>query len=316
MSSLSPRAMGRLAGILLVGSAVGWPVVLLLPLHIEGLHRPIVLASCAMGLCLGVFALLAPWNRWPRSASLLLAVAAFLLVTTANTFSATIPQGFGAMFTTIFAWMGIAHPRGTPTKFAIPVGLLFFIAILHQPGPMGGLDLAPATAIVVPTGVLVGEVLAWMGQRLRDAQLLDRERLAGIRRLVAVSELLAEPHESRLLPTRIARMAIPSLGVTGSLITFVEADGSLTGAGGCEWPIPPEDVRIESWNVPVLRDLMRCEANVAGALPIVTDIEELGVQSALAVPLVTSGGTVGVLFLVTEDPDDPFLQDLAHTYAT
>ncbi len=308
--------MGRLAGILLVGSAVGWPVVLLLPLHIEGLHRPIVLASCAMGLCLGVFALLAPWNRWPRSASLLLAVAAFLLVTTANTFSATIPQGFGAMFTTIFAWMGIAHPRGTPTKFAIPVGLLFFIAILHQPGPMGGLDLAPATAIVVPTGVLVGEVLAWMGQRLRDAQLLDRERLAGIRRLVAVSELLAEPHESRLLPTRIARMAIPSLGVTGSLITFVEADGSLAGTGACEWPIPPEDVRIESWNIPVLRDLMICEANVAGALPIVTDIEGLGVPAALAVPLVTSGGTVGVLFLVTEDPDDPFLQDLAHTYAT
>ncbi len=318
MPYLSTRAIGRLAGVLLVGSAAGWTVVLLLlPLEVEGLNPPIVLTSCLLALCLGIFALVAPWERLPPQASLLIAASAFVLVTAANTFSATIPQGFGAMCTVIFAWLGIAHRPGTATKFAIPVGLLVFVAILHQPGPMGGIDLAPATVIVVPTGVLVGEVLAWMCTRVRDAHQIEEGRLTSIRRLVAASELLADRQPTPMNAARVARLAIPSLDVAGALVTLLEADGSLVSTGSAQWPTGPENIRIDTWNVPALHDLVANRSNALSALPIVvTDVEELNVPRALAVPLVTSAGAAGVLFLVTDTPDDPFLQDLAHTYAT
>ncbi|MGK2957217.1 MAG: hypothetical protein ACSLFB_02175, partial [Acidimicrobiales bacterium] len=317
MSSLSHSSMGRLGGFMFIGSSVAWPVVLILPLNIEGLDRSHVNISCAAGFVIGLFALIAPWDRWPRPATLSLAAAAFVVVAVVNTFSATIPQGFGAMFTTTFAWIGIAHPRGTASKFAIPAALLFVIAILRQPGPMGGLDLVPAVVIVIPVGILVGEVLAWMSQRLRDAEQVDQERLTGVRELMAVSETLSQQHEPQSLPTLIAEIAIGALKANAALVTFLEADGSLTSMGSHQWPIPAEKICLQPWNIPALHEVLTLQTLPSKLLStIVYQPDELGVPSALAIAIRGSGDSLGVLFLTTDNPDDPFLNDLANTYAT
>ncbi len=309
-SSLSATSMARLAGLLYLGCGTLGVLLVALPDVIRD-NRIVMVAIVVSAWAVGIFALVAPWDRWPPRANLWLARFAFALVATAGTLDVSLPHAYGALCIVIFTWIGIAHPRWTSVRFA-PLAVITFLGpLLYRPivgGVMGGVA---ASLIVVPVGLLVGEALAAMAQQLRLAASTDHERLHGMHALVAVSATLAQPHEAPSLPDHVARMALEPLHATAALVTFLEADGSLLGAGSANWPREPRAVRLDPWLTPTVHHTL-----TNGALTKVRAPDELGCPQAAAVAIRGSGENLGVLFLVTEDPDDPFLQDLAHTYAT
>src|SRR5207248_2289310 len=79
-------------------------------------------------------------------------------------------------FVVVFAWTGIAYPPGTSTKVG-PFGVLAWVLPVLARGD--GLKAALLAVYYVPAAVLTGEVLAWLGQRLRlsEARLLRLDEL-------------------------------------------------------------------------------------------------------------------------------------------
>lgn len=308
--ALSPKVTARLAGLLYLGCGV-LGAILLMGTQIAGNDKGVLIGIVGSTFPTAAFALFAPWNSWHPRANLLLALFAFAMVSIAGTIDIEVPHIYGAMCIMIFMWIGIAHPPGASLCMS-PLALIAFVGPLSQ-RPGGGQtmgELAVSLA-VLPMGLLVGETTATVSRRLRGAEKINHERLTDLNALVAVSEVLAQQQDSSLLPDHISEMALGPLRATAALVTFVEADGSLLGAGSKNWPKDHHQVLLKPWTIPSLHHVL-----TSNALSIITEPDELGCPSAVAVPIRGSGETIGVLFLIMENPNDAFVHQLAHTFAT
>lgn len=308
--ALSPKVTARLAGLLYLGCG-GLGAILLVGTEVAGNDKSALIGVMGSTQIIAVFALLAPWNRWHPRANLVLAVIAFAMVFMTGKIDLGIPHIYGAMSIMIFMWIGIAHPPGTSLYMA-PLALLAFVEPLSQ-RPEGGQTIGELalSLVVLPMGLMVGEAIATVSRRLRSAEQINHERLADLNALVAVSETLAQQQDSSLLPDHISEMALGPLSATAALVTFIEADGSLLGAGSKNWPKDHHQVLLKPWTIPSLHHVL-----TSNALSTITEPDQLGCPSAVAVPIKGSGETIGVLFLIMENPNDAFVQDLAHTFAT
>ncbi|HUY63671.1 MAG TPA: hypothetical protein VMV14_04060 [Acidimicrobiales bacterium] len=54
-----------------------------------------------------------PWNRWPQRASVVLAILAFGCISAFDAASIADGYRYGLFYIVIFAWIGLAQPRGT-----------------------------------------------------------------------------------------------------------------------------------------------------------------------------------------------------------
>jgi signal transduction histidine kinase len=156
-----------------VGSGVLGLVTL--PLPAPGSNVTAIAAVCAVALALGAAIWSAPWERWPRRASLGILPPAFALIASGNAFGGADLHTYGVFFVVAFVWIGIAQPPFTSAAMAPLAAAAYILPLFLLPGSIGaGLSSA---AITIPVCVLVGEGIAWGVGRLEQIELaLVRER--------------------------------------------------------------------------------------------------------------------------------------------
>jgi signal transduction histidine kinase len=150
-------------------------VLATLPLLAPGLNVITAATVSAVALGLGIAIWHAPWEVWPRRASLGLVPLGFAIIALVNMYGGTDPLTYGVFFLVAFVWIGMAHTPGTsvamaPLAIAAYVLPSVFLPINTQAGPY-------SAVLTISICVLVGEGIAWSVGRLEQIELaLQRER--------------------------------------------------------------------------------------------------------------------------------------------
>jgi hypothetical protein len=118
------KALGRVAAILFLGSGLVTLVTLPLPAPSD-FQRAGTLIVAVAAIAVGTFAWKAPWDRWPRRASLWLAPLALALIAAGNVLGGSQPYTFGVFFIVVFVWIGLAHSRWISAWMALPATLAY-----------------------------------------------------------------------------------------------------------------------------------------------------------------------------------------------
>lgn len=299
---LSPRTVARLGGLLFViGAAAMVPLVVLSP---DSADRRATLAGVVVAsLATGAAAMILPWDRWPRWATLVLAPLAGAVIAFANSLSPD-PWLYAIFLLLVFGWIGIAHPPGTSLRLIVIVMAVYLIpAFLDRATRVEALR---ATIVVAPVCLIVGEGLAQVVRRLREAEALNRARLRDLQALVDATIRMARVSEPRQTANLVAELAVNLLGASSSLVMLSPSEGGMQPAGSHRW-----------------------ELGVEGA----HDLEE-GADRALAtgeitrradgtlafIPLISATGPQGLIVLTGvaghERLLDSFTSGLARTFAT
>jgi signal transduction histidine kinase len=178
-----------------------------LPLPAPGSDKQATAALYATAVAIGIAVWLAPWERWPRSASLAIVPPAFVLIALRNVFGGTNLQIYGVFFVVAFVWIGMAHPPRTSAAMAPLAAAAYILPLFVLPGSIGA-GLASA-ALTIPVCLLVGEGLAWGMSRLERIELAlrrERDRTEQLRELDEMKDrfLSTVSHELRT-PITICR---------------------------------------------------------------------------------------------------------------
>ncbi len=165
--TLSATAVGKLAaGMWMVSSLLVVSAELLAPGHTSRFATVAIgLGALVSGMALWML----PWWRWPRSVTLWL--VPLTLATIGLDYRLADGNGFlyAITFVMVFAWLGLAHPRGTSLKFAPLLIVAYVVPLLGGPAGRSSLGLASAV-YVVPCCVMVGEAVAWGMALLADTE--------------------------------------------------------------------------------------------------------------------------------------------------
>lgn len=199
------RLNGRLAAVLFTGS--GLLVLITIPIPTPGLDVTATVALALFAIALGVAFWFAPWDSWPRQASLGIAPLAFALIALYGVYDGANLQTYGVFFLAVFAWMGMSQPPGTPAAMAPLAAAAYALPLLSLRG-----SVEPelyATALTIPLCVLVGEGFAWSLRRLERMELAlraERHRTEHLRELDEMKDafISAVSHELRT-PITICR---------------------------------------------------------------------------------------------------------------
>jgi signal transduction histidine kinase len=179
------RLYGRLAAVFFMGSGVLGLIVL--PVPASGLNVTGAAALSAVACALGGVAWVAPWDRWPRQASLGLVPPAFTLLGLASTYRAADLQTSGVFFMVAFVWLGVAHPPRVSVAMA-PLAVLAYLLplfALHENAE----TRTYSTALTIPLCVLVGEGIAWTAARLEKIEFALRREKDQTERLRELDEM-------------------------------------------------------------------------------------------------------------------------------
>jgi signal transduction histidine kinase len=199
------RLYGRLAGVFFAGSgALG---LITLPLPAPGSNPAAMTVVCTVALIVGIAIWFAPWERWPRRASLGVIPAAFALTALSNTFGGADLHNYSLFFAVTFVWIGMSQPPRTAAAMAPLAAAAYILPIFAMPGDFwAGLSSA---AMTIPICVLVGEAIAWGVRRHDQIELAlrrERDRAEQLRELDEMKDafLSAVSHELRT-PITICR---------------------------------------------------------------------------------------------------------------
>ena len=144
--------------------------------------RACVAAAVAAGA--GLLTWFLPWNRWPRWASLFLVPVGLALVALQIAFASPDARVGAVFFVLLFAWIGVAFPRGT-ALIVLPQFAAAYLLPLVSAGQLSGLTLASALYVGLAC-LVVGKTLAWLSTNLQRSR-------AALRRVhAAVNDIGAE----------------------------------------------------------------------------------------------------------------------------
>jgi signal transduction histidine kinase len=199
------RLFGCLAAMFYVGcGALGLAT---LPLPAPGADTVAVAVVYAVAVVVGIAVWVAPWERWPRAASLAILPPAFALIALRNAFGGPSQHIYSVFFLVAFVWIGMAHPPRTSLAMAPLATASYILPLFVLPGSIAaGLSSA---ALTIPVCVLVGEGLAWGMSRLERIELAllrERDRTEQLRELDEMKDrfLSTVSHELRT-PITICR---------------------------------------------------------------------------------------------------------------
>jgi diguanylate cyclase (GGDEF)-like protein/PAS domain S-box-containing protein len=158
------RVVARLGGLLYGAGAVATLLAAQFRM-LTDFERLGVITVCLSGIVLAAAIWALPWQRWPRSRTLVLLPIAFLFVSIGHSVALN-PFEFTAYLLAGFVWIGIAHPRGT-SVWMLPVLWIAYLLPIALGRPV---DINQVLSGLVTTTVLcliVGETLAWLVASLR-----------------------------------------------------------------------------------------------------------------------------------------------------
>jgi signal transduction histidine kinase len=197
--------LGRLAAVFYVGSAL--LVLITLPLPAPGAQRAALGLVAGAAAAVGVVVWIAPWDRWPRRAGLVIIPPALALIALRNTFGGSDLHTYSIFFVVAFVWLGLAQPPRASLLMAPLAATAYILPLLAMPGDIEAGLASAATTIGVC--VLVGEGISWGMAKLEQIEgALHRERYRAeqLRELDGMKDefLSAVSHELRT-PLTICR---------------------------------------------------------------------------------------------------------------
>lgn len=204
--------MGRLAALLFLNS--GGIALVTLPLAPEDASDVGTVLVAVGAIATGAFAWWAPWDRWPRTASLVVVPPAFTLIAFGNAYGGSDQRSYAVFFVVAFVWIGLAHPAWTSVAMSPLAAVAYVVPLYHLPGDVSsGLGSA---AVTIGACVMVGEALSWGAahlSRTEEALLEEREMARGLRELddMKTTFMSAVSHELRT-PITICRGHLEVLG--------------------------------------------------------------------------------------------------------
>ncbi|MDJ0870073.1 MAG: GGDEF domain-containing protein [Myxococcota bacterium] len=309
--SLSQRLVARYFAVLLATSGVVSAIVHPLPnlTDMSGAQRAAITTVCLLG---AVAIWVMPWDRWSRRFLLLLPPVGFGVKMWANLLGGLGPYSYSIHFVLIYVWMGIALPRGAPLAFAPLMAVAYAIPLALKGDP----KQSASVAMVLPICVLIGESVAWISNRLREAEQADGRRMRRMRWLVEASAELAHIRDRRELSECLVRLANELPAADGAAVLLPASDRALELAAHSGWrgELP---VRFELGETPALVDAMRGgdilgqESESTAALAARLGVARLGVA-----PLLGSSRCMGIVLLARRAGAvtlDDFTQDLVRT---
>lgn len=160
------RLIGRIAAVFYLGS--GLLTIVTAPLPTTG--HPNVAALIVVGIVavvVGTVSWFLPWDRWSVRATLWLVPIALVLIGVGNVVGDGDPYTYGIFFVLVFVWLGVGHPQWTSAAFAVPTAIAYVVPLLV--GDVGSAAFASAL-VTIPVGVLVGESVAFLNDRLRTTE--------------------------------------------------------------------------------------------------------------------------------------------------
>ena len=313
---LSHRLIARLAGFLFIaGSAILAPILLLPGNDWNGGGA---LGVAAAGIATGIITLLLPWQRWRRSTTLVLLLPAFGLITMGNALQQD-PYVYGIYYVLVFAWIGVAHPRWTSLK-VLPLAVVSFlipVIAIELPGhPLG------STVIVMLVSLLVGESLAWVSSKVRQAESTDIGRMRSMEALLTATVQLArqtEPGRAAELVAELATRLIP--GANAAIVLLLDPAGGVRGAGAHRWDQPATEVHARWLDPPAREALATGGLTRHSGSPLAGDLTHAaGGKPVVFLPLVGSARPIGLIMVAFEDEAathlDAYQAGLAITFAT
>lgn len=129
----------------------------------------------ALAVCIGAACFPAPWQRWPRWSTLPLVALSFPLIAFYNYSVGVAPFRYSMYFILAYAFLGSAHRQWTPVAF-LPLLLAAYLIPLVIRGQATPAALASGLLIVVVC-LVVGESIAWITNRMRQAQIRLEDEL-------------------------------------------------------------------------------------------------------------------------------------------
>lgn len=299
---LSPTVVARLGGLLfVVGAAAMVPLVVLSP---DAAERQATLAAVAVAsLATGVAAMVLPWDRWPRWATLVLAPLAGAVIAFANSLTPD-PWLYAVFLLLVFAWIGIAHPPGTSVRLVVIVMLVYLAPAAIDRATR--VEALRAGLVVAPVCLIVGEGLAQVIRRLREAEALNAARLRDLQALVDATIRMARASEPRQTANLVAELAVNLLGADSSLVLLSPSEGGMQPAGSYRWGTGVEGVN-------------ELEEGAERALAT-GEITRRADGSLAFIPLISGSGPQGLIVLTGvaghERLLDSFTSGLARTFGT
>lgn len=314
--SLSWRAIGRFVSMLFMLS--GALVILNLPLpKPPGMERGVSLVLGVLAVVIGAVIWHLPWDRWHHSAMLLLVPAGLGLTAVFSHLGGIGGYYYSAHYVLIFIVIGVAYPQWTPIRF-VPAAALAYVTPLVIENRSAS-DIA-SVAWVIPLGAIAGEALAWVAGQLRQAEVLENNRVADMGTMVEATIALAHQDDPHSVADSASRLGVKLLHGDAAIVLLTDRSGVLVGSGGFRWPRIPESVRYVRGEQ-ALVDTVVDDAAVSSEGPE-TDgglAHGLGFQAMLALPLIEAKGSFGVLLVGYRHHDghfDQFTQNLAGTFST
>ncbi len=251
---------------------------------------PVLVAQLrgALVAMVGVVILLLPWERWHPRTTLVIPAVALVSLTSGDYMQRFSSAGTGqrllpVIYMLIFVWLGMMHGRWWPLRVLPLAACGYLYAACLAPDP----DAARITALVfLPIAVLLGEVIAWVLDRLDSAQDRDAARIRSLERL---ADATFELHESALLdaPRVAASSAAAVLDSDGVLVAIRSGDDVLRGTAGAAPQLSADDVGV-----------LLCGGTTAP-------------QNALVVPLRPPGPYAAVLVAKATNSRDEFTSNVA-----
>ena len=132
-----------------------------------GSSRAGVVEVGVASVVIGVALMAVPWGRWSLSATLWIVPLALGMITLHNHFTGDDGFVYGIFDSVVFVWVGLGHPRGTSLRLAPVLTAAYVLPLIGTAQEGTGLTSA---LYVVPCCVVLGESVAWVGNRLRRSE--------------------------------------------------------------------------------------------------------------------------------------------------
>ncbi|HZT67209.1 MAG TPA: sensor domain-containing diguanylate cyclase [Acidimicrobiales bacterium] len=173
-------------------------------------------------IVVGILTWLAPWERWPVRASLLLVPIALSLIGLYESFGIDSPFTYAVYFVVTFTWVGLVHPRRTSLALAPLAAVVYELPILTRHEAVHG--AAASGAVAVPVCVLVGETVAWAMAQMADARRQAEHRARLLRAVVRGTTTITTLDYDRVLDGVVD--SVIGLGMQVAGLAVFSTDGA------------------------------------------------------------------------------------------
>jgi diguanylate cyclase (GGDEF)-like protein len=129
----------------------------------------------ALDLLIAAALAAAPWHRWPRRALLAIPILTLATIDLFAIVGDLEPWIYSVFFVALAIWIGVSLPRYSTAALTPAFAIAYVI-------PLDGRTAATTVGLVIPIVVVLGETVAQVVHKLREAAILDALTGVGNRR--------------------------------------------------------------------------------------------------------------------------------------